>query len=136
MVRVCHHRRDEKGINHPTDSQESACDEPDEAGDGATEVEAVHPGKPENPSDVRDEFAVGGRAHGWDWVEKRSVALFADDDDVVPLEKFVAALVADQKGVDASFWIEKGLFRIALPQVVIERHDSVDLQEVERQNRI
>ena len=70
VVRVCHHRRDEKGINHPTDSQESACDQPDEAGDGATEVEAVHPGKPENPSDVRDEFAVGWGAHGWDWSRK------------------------------------------------------------------
>ncbi len=65
-----------------------------------------------------------------------SVAGFADENDVIALEQFVAALVADKEGVDARLGVEKGLVGVSLPEVVVEGHHSADLEEVEGEHSV
>lgn len=68
--------------------------------------------------------------------ELSSVAGFADENDVIALEQFVAALVADEEGVDACLWVEQGLVGVSLPEVVVEGHHPADLEEVEGEHSI
>ena len=55
-VRLPIHRRNEKEVDQPSDSEQSEREEPDGPGDWSAVVETVRPGKPENPNYVPDCF--------------------------------------------------------------------------------